>query len=1187
MTPPTTYHLVTRYPSQSPPSILYQKLPEPVPPFGLPRVPSFQFLPRLRNFPPNLDEVVVVASTTSSDIGLITKSKVPLSDDGAADKTAHQYTATTMAEDSRRATMPMSDDLADTSPIGISFDLSSKDKVQRPLPKEEYDTSQSPMPALAVLNNEGILTMWWFVYAEAVRQGIAFPGLAVAGNIQTPQQKQPGDQVSPFASSGHHPSSALGQSSFGNTSTPAASSMGSAFRKPAFGALSTFGKSPTPFGGTSGPSATAQGAQSAFGQPAFGSAISIAKGPTTQGTAFGMAGGISNRSSPWGPPSAGTAAASGSTFGQSGFSAPKASAFGTATSGGGAAPTSGAFSSFASNASPFMTATPSNGLGNTFGKSTADIPLGSGMDTDTSFGAAPKGVADAPNLAFSSGTFQLGSTFKGDGPSTNDAPKTSASNGGSTFGGDFGDALGTAQTKVSEPQTKDAEMDEDGDADPVERFASRPDEKEPMTPAATLAAPKSNVPPANMPPRVGGLFGTQAQSKTTPAAVGSSQPTGFTFGELEPSTTTPNETPKKPDQPGPSLPTSPIFKKEPQSDDGGDISPLNEQEAAPPLGYKSLETPPLSKTSEPPLPPESTSKASFAPGDSSTSSKSSDDMPLPPDFLPSKTKLKEVETARPDKAALPADDESDGLTDTGSYDEEGINGDDEVIDEEGSGINVAKDISPSTDPNHSPEITPESSFGAPLDKSPPGNLFGRVTAPPDLQKGKHLFGEVGKTPAPYLPPPSKTQQSPRSPSPVRSSTLGDSLRPDNARSVSAPGPFQAVNNRKAAPSNMAFSSKPQPSPEDQRNEARKLMAAEKASKRAQEEQDLSDREDEKVREELATEVEGTLELEPFLAHQDYAGMVAKPGIPGQIEKLYRDINSMIDTLGINARSLKAFIKGHEEQHKPDGARSIEDLDENDWCLIEIGDLPKIQDDLSEQLRSGSTEHAHEKIEECRRLRKEIISLEPKRKEISSGVDSRSSGDDLAFAKTAPLSLDQITQQDQLRKKMANFQRLLAESEENVSVLRTKLASCDTRNGKGPPLKKPTVEAVTKTIMKMTSIAEKKIADVDALENQMRTFRFSSAASQSSREGSPFNPASSLRKSTANLSASINGRQETPHRSNALERSTNGYRSPRKGVEGVSQEDVQRYREKIRRRQEINGIIKEVYEKRGPKIRELE
>ena len=115
----------------------------------------------------------------------------------------------------------------------------------------------------------------------------------------------------------------------------------------------------------------------------------------------------------------------------------------------------------------------------------------------------------------------------------------------------------------------------------------------------------------------------------------------------------------------------------------------------------------------------------------------------------------------------------------------------------------------------------------------------------------------------------------------------------------------------------------------------KRHAALRARELAEEEQDLSDREDEKVREELDTEVEATTTLAPFLAHQDYVGNINKPGIPGQIEKVYRDINSMVDTLGLNARSLQAFIKGHEEMYK-DGGRSGEDLeDADDWVLIEI------------------------------------------------------------------------------------------------------------------------------------------------------------------------------------------------------------------------------------------------------------
>jgi len=1150
---------------------------------------------RLRSFPPSLDDIIVVASTASVDIGLITKSNIPLSRDAPADRISNVYTTTTMADDSRRAQMPMSEDLAETSPIGLGFDLSSKDKVERPLPKEEYDTSQGPLPALMVLNNEGVLCAWWFVYAESIRQGTTFPGLVGGGGVPSLQESQAERQASLQAAP------VFGQNGFGTPSTASASPFASAFGKPSalgsastsgssFGSTSAFEKPTAAFGSGMTRPAANQTEGPTFGKSGFGPLAATSAGPTIQGTAFGLAGGMGSRSSPWGIPSGGTAAASGNVFGQSGFNAPKAAPFGLSSNNGTPATSSGAFASFASKPSPFMTAAPSSGIGNIFSKPSNDTSFRSGMDTDAGFGAPlGKGVEAAKTSSGSEG-FTLGSTFKPDEPAAQDVPKNTTTSGGPMFGNGFGDILRASQNEVAAPNTRDADMDVGDDA-PLDGTLSTPAVKGSAAGATTPAPPRAPSAQVSAPPKVGGLFGTQAQSETTPVAVGSSQPTGFTigtFGKPTPSTTTPSDTPKKADQPRPSVETSPKIKEEPHSDDGGDISPLNEHEAAPPLGYSTPEAPHVSKTPEAPLPPESTSKASFAPGDSSNSSKSSGDAPMPPDFLPSKTKLKEVEAA-PEEAELPSDggdDGSDRLTDQDSYDE-----DDEGsvnLDEEGSGVDVAQEISPSSDSNQSTKITPGSSFGGPQDKSSLGGLFGRITAPPDRQKGKpSLFGEVGKTSAPFLPPPTKTQQSPRSPSPVRSNTLGDSLRPDNARSISAPGPFQALNNRKAALGRTAVPAKPQQSPKEVREELRKQMAAEQAKAREEEEQDLSDREDERVREELATDVEGTLNLDQFLAHQDYVGGDVKPGIPGQIEKVYRDINSMIDTLGINARSLKAFIKGHEEKHKSDGPRARDDLEKDDWCLIEIGDLPNIEDEFFEKLENNCTQNSQDMIEDCRGLRKETATLRARGADIVRAIDTQSDPDEVESVRTAPLSLDQTTQQHELRKKMARFQKLLAEAEENITMLRAKLATCETSNGKSPPVKKPTVEAVTSTIMKMINIVRNKNSDIEALEDQMRRLRFSSVGSLSSREGSPFNPASSRRKAASRFGASVNGHFHTPNRSSVLGRSMNGEGTPRKAVKDITPEEVERYREKARRRREINEIMRREFEKGGPRIRALD
>ena len=1196
MAPMTSYHLVTRQ-KQPQQLTIFQKLPEPCPPFGLNRSPPFQFMQRLKEFSPNLQDIVVIASTASVDIGLVTRSKTPLTNEVPAEKVTHVFTTTGMADDSRRAQMPMTEELTDTSPIGVTFDLSSRETVSRPLPKEEFDSSPGPLPALMILNNDGVLSSWWMVYADSIRQGTTFQGLTVTGGSQVQRQSQSERQVSPFAKASATATPAFGQSSFDKPSTPA-SPLRSTFSKPstpafgstnapvsAFGASSGLGKSQSPWGASSTIPAAPQTGPSAFGQPAFGSSTPM--GGTSQGSAFGMAGGLGNRTSPWGAPQSVTAAASGSVFGQSGFSGANKPPFATSSSNTpfGAstapssisAPTSGGFASFATKPSGFMTAAPAGGAENVFGKSTPAASFGSGMDTDTSFGGTPKKGSETPKTLFGGEGFKLGSTFKGDGTSASDAKSSAADAPSSMFGDGFGAALGNTQKETIAPQTKDADMDEADDGAQAERAQEVPVEQKPNTPVAKPASPKFQF-PKTVPPSTGGLFSTQAQSKNTPAAVQSSQPAGLAFGKPTPIHTTPKDTPTKPVPISrPSVETSSKIKSEPESD-ADSISPLNEVEAAPPDGYDTVDSleRPEAKTLDPPLPPESTSKTSYAPGDSSSSSKSStDDAPLPPDFLPSKSKLKEVEAAPEEQAELPQDDEDDGL------------------DDEGSGVDVAQEISPTTDPSQSPKMTPESSFGAPVDKTPPGGLFSKIPRQQETQKARPLFGEVGGTSAPFLPPPSKVQQSPRSPSPVRSMLSRGSLRPDSTRSISAPGTFKQLPNRSNAPTRTVVPTKPHQTVEERRKREQDRLAALQAQKAAEEEQGFSDQEDEKVREELATIVEGKETLDPFLAHQDYIGNIDKPGIPGQIEKVYRDINSMVDTLGLNARSLEAFKKGHDFPIEK-GDRSREDLEKENWRLCEITHLTDIEEDLAEQLRNGRTQDVQAKISQCRDLRRQVAVLRAKGSDMGRSIDARSDPNEIESVRSAPLSLDQITQQQELRKKYTQFQKALAEVEAGIAMLRAKLASCNMGSGTGSPLKKPTVEAVTNTIMKMTSMVEKKSGDIDVLETQLRKLRLSSINSQSSREGSPATSVLSAtpqrRKSPLRpMGKSLqNGHTRPPDLSaSVLGQSQGSNGTPRKSVGEITPEEVQRYRTRVQRRQEVNAIIKESFTKAGPRIKGLD
>ena len=1217
---------------------------------------------RLREFPPNLTDAIIIASTGSEDVGLLVRSKTQLSSDQAPDQ-LDAFLTVSIADDSRRAQLPMSEDLQPTSAIGAVLDLSSKDKVPRPLPKEEFDDSAGPLPALMVLNNEGILMTWWFVQADSIRQRTSFPGLAALGGYQARQTPEAQRQASPFGSVGQPAAPALGRPTFGQPST---STFGSAFgsaasastfgapspHAPASSAAPAFGNKPSPWGTAS----TAAPTTSAFGKPSFGSptppggaiASSTAStssvfgkpsfgSPTPPGggavaPAFGQAGGLA-RASPWGTPQTGSANASGSAFGQTGNLNMRSNAFGGSSSAApfgstsastSAAPTGG-FASFATTTSAFMTTKPASApTGSVFGQPSSG-PSSSSIANSSAFGQFSNST-EAPKPAFGGTSgFKLGSTFKGDGTASDDAPKPVATTGSSMFGSGFGETLNKAETEL--PQTKDADMDDDSEAVPEVKPQEQNSSKEPAKDPAPAETPKPTTEP-----KYSGLFGAQTQSSATPANAESSKvAAGWSFGKLKPDAIAPKEIHVK----GKDLPTqasSPKIKTEPES---------SEDE-----GSRHLE--------ETPLPPESTSKTTFAPGDSSASSKSSNEEPaaeppLPPDPFPTKSKLSNVESASaepplppdpfPSKTKgktresppaeapkLPDDDEDEA----GDEDEEGSEeGDeeedeegneeedeDEGADDEGSGVDVAQELTSPSDPTQSPKSSPETSFTS--KKSTSDDLFSKGPSKKAATKNPPLFGEVSKTstvfgkPSVFFPPPNKSQQSPRSPSPIRQSQLSaDSLRPEGSRSISAPGPSTPFGNRNAAPKRVAVPSQQTPiaGAELRKQEAQK-RAEERARQAAEEEQSLSDEEDELVRRELETPVAGSRKLDPFLAHQDYVGRIEKSGLPGQIEKVFRDINSMIDTQGLNARSLTAFVKGHTEQIEDE--ISVDDLSHaNDFALDEISKLMNLESKLSADLESHNIKNTHEYLATCRDIRKDIQSLHHKHHDMAKAVEATKEEPDAAdSAHSAPLSLEQASQQYDVRKRFAHFQQLLGQAEGDLTMLRAKLAATDRLQGSSaraglPPQKKPTVEAVTKTILKMTSMVEKKSGDIDVLEAQLRKLGLPalengglSRSSGSSREASPFSARKAGRRQANNqspLSKSVRNGAKTftvPYGNSPLRKSVNGNgnaggvaeKSP---SEGLEEEQEGLWKLKVARRKEVNGLVKGVFEKSGPRVRTLD
>ena len=1238
--PATTYSIITRKDNAH----QAQRLPEVCSPFGLNRSPPTQFLQRLRDYPPNLRDILIVSSTVSEDINLFTRSKIPLSTDYPAEQIVDTFTSTTITLDNRRATVPMTEDYQTTSPIGVALDFSSNDAVEAPIPGDEIQSSEMPLPGLMALNNDGALSVWWIVYREAIRQKVAYPGLvhATATATQQPQPPSMGAPAPAVTSVFGQLQSSTPNATFGSafdsstrpafgSSTPSGSSgsafgasnaLGSTFGAPAAigNANSAFG-APSPLGSTGGAFGVASGlgnkaspwasqtapqqpSSSAFGstpdnKPIFGS--SNALGTPASGPSFGSSGELGNRQSVWGS-SAATTSTPTATFGTPGGNASSGSAFGTntaaatfgSTAKAGSSLNAGGFASFA-NSGGFLAAAAQSKGQDVLGKSNGAISFDLNMDTSSSFGAAtprkfgdsafgaatpmsgtatPQPTNDSGGLFGLGGGFKLGSAFKGDGTAKDDAPKPSSDKTDSLFGEDFGKSVDAVQKVGQVPEISEADMlsdtsdksDNPATPDTPEKTPVRPT----TTPADTPTPSKFFTPTA--PPATSGLFGTQAQTKTTtPAAVQTSTPTTLNT-----------------DQPASGTSKS-------QADDGKPVKlerhPSRDQ------------TSNLEQIPGAPLPPEPRSKENYNSGDSSGSSigESSNppegEPPLPPAFVypkngsrdllktsdeatspegsPPSKEPSNIKSRSPQDQELPADGSESG------FDSDEVSESDHGLDDEGSGIDVARELTPPPEAAKTPKTTQAHKI-----RDPP-RLFDSPDFPP-AQSSKSLFGEIGSPPV-LAPSRVKNQELPRSPSPTRPSkgleTLRIEARPESSRSVS-----ESVLQSKHA-EKMKLGLSRTIVPHQIRKTVEELQAEElrreeqRRAKKVAEEQALEDEDDLRIRQELEAPIEPTLTLAPFLSHQDYVGHIDKEGIPWQIESLYRDMNSMVDLLGLNARSLQAFILGNDketEETQPDS--DILDSD-REWCLNDVSILASLEDDLHTRLQDFSLEELQAKLLTCNDLQKELSTLKKTRLHVQRAVELRKDPDHLEALRMAALPADQATLQNNLRKSFIASQKLLADAEEQIVLLRAKLAVRGANSGPTPGFgaqKAPTVEAIQNTINKMTGMVERKSGDIDVLEIQVRKLRDLDLNGRS-RQGTPVGTPSRMAIGTPGSGGFL-----TP-RSVRLGASVGSFGgTPGRGdVDVVLEEDVKRYEEKVRRRKEINGLVKKALIKNGMRVRTLD
>ncbi|KJZ73626.1 hypothetical protein HIM_06959 [Hirsutella minnesotensis 3608] len=1202
-TPPASiYHIITR---ESSSNFTFQKINDPVEPFGSDKTPHHSIL-RLRDFPPDLQDLLIVGSTASTEVGLLTRTKAPLTADKPANSVTGVFTHTELLDDTKRPTLPMTDSMDDSTPVGIALDLSSKDKVYKPIPsEEELEESPSPLPGLWVLTHEGILCSWWIVYTDSIMKGTSYPGLAAAegtASMSIPAHSTPAVSATPFSSSN--------ATAFGAAAAPAA----------AFGASSQLGQKQSPWGASvSTPTANTGGA--VFGASTFGnspnSASSFAKASPI---GFGQSSQLGIRtSSPWA--TGGVAAPS---FGQSGFSgfaksSNNQSPFGAASP----SPSAGGFSGFAKQGGFGSVAADNRGGSNVFGS-------GSKLAPTEPFGipTGSKNYAPKDNV-FGSTPFKLESSFKADPSQVENDSKPATTGGSSLFGSDFNSLVGQ-QPRASTPPARDEDMDttepieQTPQAAPPSMFSSNTNQ-ESTTPTTTPAPGRFGF--ASSPAPGTSLFGQSTKLGQSGGLFGSGEqtpkPSGGLFGSgqqtSQQSTGTSGLFSLKKDEPIPSIekntePETPKIKTEDDSplppDTVSKATPTQEKpssSATTSTPNQMFGTPSLSSKAEAaPLPPDFTkAKAPNAADEASSlfgksaldkssgKSKTFDDAPLPPDFITApKAPVPEAPlppdptrtgpdsraggTALPLDTSLPkaSDQEASSVLSGPEESEEGSDlGEDEAS--EGSGVDVAKDLSPTaTAVAPTPGFTPQSSFGGPAGTTP-------ATARAEQDRPRTLFGEVSRN-APLFPRPNAG--SPRSPSPVRNAATQRVFRMDATRSVSAPG---MASHLLGTPKSQSVMGRPIVSSE-------KLASAEesflqqhrklKARQEAEEARPLIDEEDDEVQKVLASEVEGTLELDEFIAHSNVAPP-AQDSIPSQVEAVYRDINSMIDTLGLNARAVKAFLKGHTENRKEEG-RNKDDLEiPDDWVLCEVSELGAVLDsELYGDLEDGRVQDLDGKLGACQELAREMQRLRARQEDVKRIVMARLDPDQVQVARSLPLSAEQAAQQNELRREYGNFSKLLAQAEEALTLLKTRLAAVSGSSGRGGA-NVPTVDAVIRTITKMTSMAEKRSGDIDVLETQMRKMRLGSV----SREGSPM-VTPQTKKSVMMMTPS----ESTPSRTfrhslsgsvslGSLARAT----PPRKKLSGFSREEKSDLMDKRARRQAVLAKFRSSVEKKGVSVWNME
>ncbi|KAI5289908.1 hypothetical protein KEM54_002928 [Ascosphaera aggregata] len=961
------------------------------------RLPPKQFITRIISYEPHLDDCLIVLSTSSTDVGLYTRASKPLSNEHANPAAiTNEFTLTTMSDDSRRAQVPMTESLQDTTPVGVSLDLSTMEPVVSPIPTEEIPDSGVPLPGLAVLNTEGVLSYWYIVYSDAVKEKKLYRDLAVAHS----QQPQPVAATPAKPAQPAQP--AFGQSGFSNTGTsPFAQSQVS--NAPSFGkpSLPAFGQSAFAANPTK-PAAPAFGSPTPIGAPAFGA-------PSTPGPAFGK------------PAQLGTP---GGAFGQS--------SPGTGFAGFASTSKASGFSAFASTTSLFGQATET-------GDSKASPLASAAGRSQGGFGMSSFGTGSVPQV----------------GPSAfGDAAAAAASPFSGVKKPSFATGSPLKQVSSMDGDSQAAQIDVAGSLSAISNLSTKPVNPFGPKPALSTALASTNSPAdVGSPMRLSSPKETPVPLATTSKAM---YPPAEQ-AEAEPAPLPPDFTLslKHTEKPVSDVAQATPLPEEPSPDQKQPVVP----EAAP-------------------LPPDPTtfskkqigqSESSMMGGlalalpDDSTSSKETSAIPEPAPFPPDFATAVKAASPGPESAvplhAIGPDEDSDAdlrspsqhhaapelaeLTDAASD----TSGEEESVGESDAEEQTREQES-EVELRHAARQQAE---GTPVKST--------------------TTSTAGVFPAPTMPSGRPLGTSPL-PSPEQPSTAGFiSKAPRDDASLFGKGTPRQSQDTKEVVSHeddqLVLEPAPEPTPKEDTGP-----------------QDID--EHEFVRQKLAAPVEPSPFLDPLVSCQNYGGRIHKLAVQRKIELLYRDVTAMIDTVGINARSMASYLLYQQTEKSRDTdewlnkLRSEESADLLDELLL-LPDVEKLQAGvgvLSKQLNTsqeGQLGNLAKHIQDL--LGKDLVRLRGQCIAMRRTIDAHT---DLAAVSSAPLSAEQGSIQFDLRKASMELNTKVADLERDLTNLRAKLAEIT-----GGEDYKPSTSAVASTIAIMAGMVQEKTTAVDELEMQMR------------------------------------------------------------------------------------------------------